>query len=58
MRQLALALLLSLSSCTTWPHPTPHSAQAPRRWVRHYHHQQRQNERQRRHLVNPNITWK
>jgi hypothetical protein len=56
---LALCLVLALGSCTTWPHPTPapHTAQAPRRWVRYYHHEQRQNERARRRLVKANITW-
>ena len=54
---LLLSLVLALGSCTTWPHPTPHSAQAPRRWVKYYHHEQRKNERQRRRLVKTNITW-
>lgn len=58
MKQLALALvLLALSSCATSRHPTPHSATAPPRWARQYRHHQRQNERQRRRWVTPNITW-
>ena len=46
-------LSLVLGSCA----PPRHTATAPRRWVRQYHHQQRKQERQRRRLRKPNITW-
>lgn len=52
-RLLPLLALLGLLGCA----PARHTATAPRRWVRQYHHQQRKQERQRRRLRKPNITW-
>lgn len=53
---LTLALALSVASCTIHRH---HGAQAPRRWIRYYRHEQRRHERVRRHLEGhkTNVTW-
>jgi len=54
---LAFALVLSLlGSCTIHRHP---GAQAPRRWIRYYRHEQRRHERARRRLERhkTNVTW-
>jgi hypothetical protein len=56
MKQLLFVCLLfslGLSSCT----PSIHSAVAPRPWLKYYHREQRKNERQRRRIVNTNVTW-
>lgn len=50
----ALLLSLGLGSCTVH---RAHGPQVPKRWIRHYHHEQRQNERQRRKQIKTNITW-
>jgi hypothetical protein len=51
---VALLSMAMLGSCTIHHH---HGAQAPKRWIRYYRHEQRKNERQRRRLVKANITW-
>lgn len=63
MRQclLLLALLLLLgssSSCATSKGQGVNPGVTPRPWKRYYHHVQRKNERQRRRVVQPNITWR
>jgi hypothetical protein len=50
----ALLLSLGLGSCTVHQ---PHGPQVPKHWIRHYRHEQRQHERQRRREGKVNITW-
>jgi hypothetical protein len=55
-KRLLVVFLLSLGlgSCTLHQ---PHGPQVPKRWIRHYRHEQRKNERRRHREVKTNITW-